>query len=132
MLHPEETKQIFQNGKSTLLCYGFLATGSLNTDGFSLNKICVGVMCVGRNRKNITIQLNRRIDELLRIGEKKVKVDGRAEGIHSVKTADSYRGTAGRLLSTGLKSRVKSPSILCNVNQGDTAVSVSQGARWMA
>ena len=52
---------------------------------------------MGRNRKNITIQLNRRIDELLRIGEKKVKVDGRAEGIHSVKKADSYRGTAGRL-----------------------------------
>lgn len=52
---------------------------------------------MGRNRKNITIQLNRRIDELLRIDEKKVKVNGRAEGIHSIKTADSYRGTAKRL-----------------------------------
>ena len=49
---------------------------------------------MGRNRKNITIQLNKRIDALLRIGEKKVKVNGRVDGIHSVKTADSYRGTA--------------------------------------
>ena len=62
---------------------------------------------MGRNRKNITIQLNRRIDELLRIGEKKVKVDGRAEGIHSVKTADSYRGTAGRLAEVCKASGVK-------------------------
>ena len=54
---------------------------------------------MGRNRKNITIQLNKRIDALLRIGEKKVKVDGRVDGIHSVKTADSYRGTAQRLSS---------------------------------
>ena len=52
---------------------------------------------MGRNRKNITIQLNRRIDELLRIGEKKVKVNGRVATINSVKTADSYRGTANRL-----------------------------------
>ena len=48
---------------------------------------------MGRNRKNITIQLNKRIDALLRIGEKKVKVGGRVDGIHGVKTADSYRGT---------------------------------------
>ena len=54
---------------------------------------------MGRNRKNITIQLNKRIDALLRIGEKKVKVGGRVDGIHSVKTADSYRGTAQRLSS---------------------------------
>ena len=52
---------------------------------------------MGRKNKNITIQLNRRIDELLRIGEKKVKVDGRVDGIHSVQTADSYRGTANRI-----------------------------------
>ena len=52
---------------------------------------------MGRNRKNITIQLNKRIDALLRIGEKKVKVGRRVDGIHSVKTADSYRGTAHRL-----------------------------------
>ena len=52
---------------------------------------------MGRNRKNITIQLNKRIDELLRIGEKKVKVDGRVDGIHSVQTAGCYRGTANRL-----------------------------------
>ena len=64
--------------------------------------------CMGRNRKNITIQLNRRIDELLRIGEKKVKVDGRAEGIHSIKTADSYRGTAGRLAEVCKASGVRS------------------------
>ena len=52
---------------------------------------------MGRKNKNITIQLNRRIDELLRIGEKKVKVDGRVATINSVQTADSYRGTANRL-----------------------------------
>ena len=52
---------------------------------------------MGRNNKNITIQLNRRIDELLRIGEKKVKVNGRVDGIHSVQTAESYRGTANRI-----------------------------------
>ena len=52
---------------------------------------------MGRKNKNITIQLNRRIDELLRIGEKKVKVNGRVSGIHSVQTADSYRGTANRI-----------------------------------
>ena len=55
------------------------------------------MVCVGRKNKNITIQLNRRIDELLRIGEKKVKVDGRVATINSVQTADSYRGTANRL-----------------------------------
>ena len=49
---------------------------------------------MGRKNKNITIQLNRRIDELLRIGEKKAKVNGRVDGIHSVQTAESYRGTA--------------------------------------
>ena len=52
---------------------------------------------MGRKNKNITIQLNRRIDELLRIGEKKVKVNGRVSGIHSVQTADSYRRTANRI-----------------------------------
>ena len=52
---------------------------------------------MGRKNKNITIQLNRRIDELLRIGEKKVKVNGRVDGIHSVQTAESYRGTANRI-----------------------------------
>ena len=52
---------------------------------------------MGRKNKNITIQLNRRIDELLRIGEKKVKVDGRVATINSVQTADSYRGTANRI-----------------------------------
>ena len=52
---------------------------------------------MGRKNKNITIQLNNRINELLRIGEKKVKVNGIAEGIHSVKTADQYRKTALRL-----------------------------------
>ena len=52
---------------------------------------------MGRKNKNITIQLNRRIDELLHIGEKKVKVGGRVATINSVQTADSYRGTANRL-----------------------------------
>ena len=54
---------------------------------------------MGRKNKNITIQLNNRINELLRIGEKKVKVNGVAEGIHSVKTAEQYRNTALRLSS---------------------------------
>ncbi len=63
---------------------------------------------MGRNRKNITIQLNRRIDELLRIGEKKVKVNGRVDGIHSIKTADSYRGTANRLAEVCKSMGVKS------------------------
>ena len=52
---------------------------------------------MGRKNKNITIQLNRRIDELLRIGEKKVKVNGRVATINSVQTAESYRGTANRI-----------------------------------
>ena len=57
------------------------------------------VVYVGRNRKNITIQLNQRIDKLLRIGEKKIKTKGKSSvpGIHSIRTADSYRGTAGRI-----------------------------------
>ena len=63
---------------------------------------------MGRNRKNITIQLNRRIDELLRIGEKKVKVNGRVDTIHSIKTADSYRGMANRLSEVCKSMGVKS------------------------
>ena len=62
---------------------------------------------MGRNKKNITIQLNKRIDELLRIGEKKVKVNGVAEGIHSVKTADQYRKTALRLSSVCKEMGIK-------------------------
>ena len=50
---------------------------------------------MGRKSKNIKIELNRRIDELLRIGEKKIKDDktnpNRAEGIHSIRTADTYQ-----------------------------------------
>lgn len=53
---------------------------------------------MGRKSKNIKIELNRRIDELLRIGEKKIKDDktnpNRAEGIHSIRTADTYRSIA--------------------------------------
>lgn len=62
---------------------------------------------MGRNHKSITIQLNKRIDELLRIGEKKVKVNGVAEGIHSVKTADQYRKTALRLSSVCKEMGIK-------------------------
>ena len=47
-----------------------------------------GVVCVGRKNKNITIQLNRCIDELLRIGEKKVKVNGRVDGNQNADDAD--------------------------------------------
>lgn len=47
------------------------------------------------------MQLNRRIDSLLRIGEKKVKDDptnpNRAEGIHSIQTASTYRAVARQL-----------------------------------
>ena len=63
---------------------------------------------MGRKQKNITIQLNRRIDELLRIGEKKIKVNRRVDGIHSIKTADSYRGTANRLAEVCKSMGVKS------------------------
>ena len=62
---------------------------------------------MGRKNKNITIQLNNRINELLRIGEKKVKVNGVAEGIHSVKTAEQYRNTALRLSSVCKEMGVK-------------------------
>lgn len=52
---------------------------------------------MGRKSKNIKIQLNNRVNDLLRIGQKKVKNDrtnaNRAEGIHSIKTADTYRQT---------------------------------------
>ena len=63
---------------------------------------------MGRKQKNITIQLNRRIDELLRIGEKKIKVNGRVDTIHSIKTADSYRRTANRLAEVCKSMGVKS------------------------
>ena len=62
---------------------------------------------MGRKNKNITIQLNNRINELLRIGEKKVKVNGVAEGIHSVKTAEQYRKTALRLSSVCKEMGIK-------------------------
>ena len=54
---------------------------------------------MSRHKMNIKMQLNRRIDELLRIGEKKTKEErdspnynsNRSEGIHSIRTADTYR-----------------------------------------
>ncbi len=54
---------------------------------------------MSRNRMNIKMQLNKRLDDLLRIGEKKVKEThgsphfnpNCSEGIHSVKTAETYR-----------------------------------------
>lgn len=68
----------------------------------------MGVIILGRYSKNIKIQLNNRIDELLRIGERKIKNDhtnsNRAEGIHSIKTADTYRQTAN-LFSDYLKTQ---------------------------
>lgn len=56
---------------------------------------------MSRNKTNIKIQLNNRLNQLLRIGEKKVKETreaknfnpNRSEGIHSVKTAETYRRT---------------------------------------
>ena len=50
-----------------------------------------GGECVGRNRKNIIIQLNKRIDALLCIGEKKVKARGR--GYHKDYFKIVYQGT---------------------------------------
>ena len=50
---------------------------------------------MGRNNKNIKIQLNNKINSLLRIGERKIKNDStnpnRSEGIHSIKSAETYR-----------------------------------------
>ena len=61
---------------------------------------------MGRKQPNIKQQLQNRIDGLTRFGEKKVKDDptnpNRAEGIHSVKTCESYRATA-RLFGDYLK-----------------------------
>ena len=55
---------------------------------------------------NIKQQLQRKIDALTRFGEKKIKDDktnpNRAEGIHSIKTCESYRATA-RLFGDYLK-----------------------------
>ncbi|MGF7059638.1 site-specific integrase [Brassicibacter mesophilus] len=52
---------------------------------------------MGRKNKNIKIQLNNRVNDLLRIGQKKVKNNptnaNRTEGIHSIKTAHTYRQT---------------------------------------
>lgn len=63
---------------------------------------------MGRKNKNITIQLNNRINELLRIGEKKVKINGVAEGIHSVKTVEQYRKTDLRLSKVCKEMGIKS------------------------
>ncbi len=60
---------------------------------------------MSRKKKNIVIQLNNRVNELLQIGQKKVKEQpggehynpNRAPGIHSVKTADTYRRVINQL-----------------------------------
>lgn len=60
---------------------------------------------MGRNHKNIKIQLNQRLDSLLRIGQKKQKEKvgsanynpNRSEGVHSIETAKSYRKIANDL-----------------------------------
>lgn len=63
---------------------------------------------MGRKSQNIIIQLNRKIDDLTRFGEKKIKDDktnpNRCEGIHSIKTCESYRATA-RLFGDYLKEQ---------------------------
>ena len=54
---------------------------------------------MSRNKENIKMQLNRRLNELLRIGQKKQKESSgtpnynpsRSEGIHSISSADTYR-----------------------------------------
>ena len=63
------------------------------------------INAVGRNHKNIKIQLNQRLDSLLRIGQKKQKEKvgsanynpNRSEGVHSIETAKSYRKIANDL-----------------------------------
>ena len=57
------------------------------------------IIPVGRNHKNIKIQLNQKLDSLLRIGQKKQKETvgspnynpNRSEGVHSIETAQTYR-----------------------------------------
>lgn len=55
---------------------------------------------------NIKQQLQRKIDDMTRFGEKKIKNDptnsNRCDGIHSIKTCESYRATA-RLFGDYLK-----------------------------
>lgn len=54
---------------------------------------------MGRNHKNIKIQLNQKLDSLLRIGQKKQKETvgspnynpNRSEGLHSISTCQTYR-----------------------------------------
>ena len=54
---------------------------------------------MGRKHKNIKIQLNQKLDSLLRIGQKKQKEKvgspnynpNRSEGVHSIQTAQTYR-----------------------------------------
>lgn len=61
------------------------------------------VVIMGRNSKNITIQINQRVDDLLRIGQSKIKNDpsnpSRSEGIHSVRTAGTYRSVGNSFAS---------------------------------
>jgi hypothetical protein len=57
------------------------------------------INAMGRNHKNIKIQLNQKLDSLLRIGQKKQKEKvgspnynpNRSEGCHSIQTAQTYR-----------------------------------------
>lgn len=51
---------------------------------------------MGRHHKNIKIQLNKALDAQLRIGQKKQKIydnPNKAAGIHSIKTAQTYRSS---------------------------------------
>ena len=57
---------------------------------------------MSRNKTNIKMQLNKKLDEKPCIGEKKIDANrdtrngynsARYEGIHSIKTADTYRRT---------------------------------------
>ena len=59
---------------------------------------------MSRNKSNLKIQLHKRIDDLLCIGQKKIKETrgspkfnpNRSEGIHSIKTAETYRRVIDR------------------------------------
>ena len=61
---------------------------SIKSLRFSLNKINAngGDSSVGRNHKNIKIQLNQRLDSLLRIGQKKQKENNKDAMISSGKS----------------------------------------------
>ena len=74
---------------------------------------------MGRKHKNIKIQLNQKLDSLLRIGQKKQKEKvgspnynpNRSEGVHSIQTAQTYRQVINDFGSF-LKNEGKKPLLI--------------------